>query len=59
MPMIVGTGDRDHPECFPQGGVALDIIEGKLFLLFDLRERQGADQQIVHAQDQGSPPPSL
>jgi len=31
-------GDRDHPECFPQGGVALDITEGKLFLLFDLRE---------------------
>ena len=47
------------PERFPQGGVALDITEGKLFLLFDLRERQGADQEIVHAQDQRSAPPSL
>jgi hypothetical protein len=47
------------PKRFPQGGVALDITEGKLFLLFDLREGQGADQEIVHAQDQGSPPPSL
>ena len=47
------------PECFPQGGVALDITEGKLFLLFDLRERQGANQEIVHAQDQGSPSPPL
>jgi hypothetical protein len=47
------------PECFPQGGVALDITEGKLFLLCDLRERQGANQEIVHAKDQGSAPPSL
>jgi hypothetical protein len=47
------------PERFPQDGVALDITDGKLFLLFDLRERQRADQEIVHAQDQGSAPPSL
>jgi hypothetical protein len=26
------------PERFPQGEVALDFTEGKLFLLFDLRE---------------------
>jgi hypothetical protein len=39
---------------FHRRGVALDITEGKLFLLFDLR---GADQEIVHAQDQGSPTP--
>ena len=43
--------DRDRPEGFPQGEVALDITEGKLFLRFDLRERQRADQKIVHAQD--------
>jgi hypothetical protein len=36
---------------FHKGGVALDITEGKLFLRFDLQERQGADQEIVHAQD--------
>jgi hypothetical protein len=47
------------PERFPQGEVGLDITEGKLFLLFDLRERQRANQEIVHAQDQGSAPPSL
>ena len=44
---------------FHRGGVALDITEGKLFLGFDLRERQGADQEIVHAQDQGGPTPPL
>jgi hypothetical protein len=37
------------PECFPQEQVALDITRGKLFLGFDLQERQGADQEIVHA----------
>ena len=47
------------PERFPQGEVALDIIEGKLFLLFDLWERPSANQEIVHAQDQRSVPPSL
>jgi hypothetical protein len=30
------NGDRDRPERFPQGEVALDITEGKLFLRFDL-----------------------
>jgi hypothetical protein len=44
------------PECFPQGGVTLDITEGKLFLLFDLRETQRANEEIVYASDQGSPP---
>jgi hypothetical protein len=44
---------------FHRGGVALDITEGKLFLRFDLWERQGANQEIVHAQDQGSPSPPL
>ena len=39
------------PECFPQGGMTLDITEGKLFLLFDLREIQRANQEIVHARD--------
>jgi hypothetical protein len=34
---------------FHRGGVALDITDGKLFLRFDLRERQGANQEIVHA----------
>jgi hypothetical protein len=41
--------DRDPPERFPQGEVTLDITEGKLFLLFELRERPSADQEIVHA----------
>jgi hypothetical protein len=40
-------GDRDPPERFPQGEVTLDITEGKLFLLFDLRERPSANQEIV------------
>jgi hypothetical protein len=44
---------------FHRGEVALDITEGKLFLRFDLWERQGANQEIVHAQDQGSPSPPL
>jgi hypothetical protein len=35
------------PECFPQGGVTLDITEGKLFLLVDLRETQRANEEIV------------
>jgi hypothetical protein len=42
-------GDRDAPECFPQGEVTLDITVGKLFLSFELRERQLANQEIVHA----------
>jgi len=29
--------------------VTLDITVGKLFLLFELRERQSANQEIVHA----------
>jgi hypothetical protein len=33
---------------FHRGGVALDITEGKLFLRFDLRERQGADHHCEH-----------
>ena len=37
------------PECFPQGEVTLDITVGKLFFLFELRERQSANQEIVHA----------
>lgn len=41
--------DRDGPECFPQGEVTLDITVGKLFLSFELRERQRANQEIVHA----------
>ena len=49
--MNLGTMITMIPECFPQGEVALDITEGKLFLLFDLRERQRANQEIVHAQD--------
>src|SRR5208337_1973935 len=43
------NGDRDGPECFPQGEVTLDNTIGKLFFLFKLRERQRADQEIVHA----------
>ena len=54
-----GTVIAIIPERFPQGQVVLDITTGKLFLLFDLRERQGADQEIVHAQDQGSTSPSF
>jgi len=49
------NGDRDPPERFPQGEVTLDITEGKLFLLFELRERPSADQEIVH----GMCPPTL
>jgi hypothetical protein len=39
--------------------VALDITEGKLVLLFRFTERESANQEIVHAQDQKSftPPP--
>ncbi len=47
------------PECFPQGGATLDITESKLFLLFDLREAQRANEDIVYTSDQGGPPPSL
>jgi hypothetical protein len=36
-------------------GVALDITEGKLVSEGNLGERQRANQEIVHAQDQGSP----
>ena len=43
------NGDRDAPEFFPQGEVTLDITVGMLFLLFELRERQSANQEIVHA----------
>ena len=39
-------GDHDSGmialECFPQGEVTLDITVGKLFLSFELRERQRA-----------------
>jgi hypothetical protein len=52
-------GDRDGPEGFPQGAVTLDITVGKLFLSFELRERQLANQEIVHAKNQRSPPPPL
>jgi hypothetical protein len=38
-----GTVIAMIPERFPQGEVALDITEGKLFLLFELRERPSAD----------------
>ena len=34
--------------------MALDITEGKLFLRFDLGERQGANQEIVHAKALGN-----
>jgi hypothetical protein len=47
-----GTVITMIPECFPQGGVTLDITEGKLFLLFDLREKQLANEEIVYASDQ-------
>jgi hypothetical protein len=36
-------------------GVALDITEGKLVSEGNLGDRQRANQEIVHAQDQGSP----
>ena len=36
-------------------GVALDITEGKLVSEGNLGESQRANQEIVHAQDQGSP----
>jgi hypothetical protein len=35
--------------------VALDITEGKLVSEGNLGERRGANQELVHAQDQGSP----
>jgi hypothetical protein len=38
---------------------ALDTKAGKLVLLFDLRERQRVNQEIIHAKDQRSPPPSV
>jgi hypothetical protein len=44
-----GTVITMRLERFPQGGVALDITEGKMFLRFDLWERQLANQEIVHA----------
>jgi hypothetical protein len=45
---------------FHRSGVALDMTEGKLFLLFDLLPGEtGANQEIVHAQDQGSSTPPL
>ena len=34
--------------------MTLDITEGKLFLEGNLEERQRANQENVHAQDQGS-----
>jgi hypothetical protein len=46
-------------ECFPQGEVALDITPGKLFLLCTLRERPSANEENVHAKDQGSSAPPL
>ena len=36
-------------------GVALDITEDKLVSEGNLGDRQRANQEIVHAQDQGSP----
>jgi hypothetical protein len=50
--VMPGRGDRDAPECFPQGEVTLDITVGKLFLSFELRERPLANQEIVHAKNQ-------
>jgi hypothetical protein len=35
-------------------GVTLDITEGKLVSEDNLGDRQRANQEIVHAQDQGS-----
>jgi hypothetical protein len=35
--------------------VALDITEGKLVSEGNLGDRKRANQEIVHAQDQGSP----
>jgi hypothetical protein len=46
-------------ERFPQGREALDITEGKLFIRFDLMERQHANQENVHAEDQRGPTPTL
>jgi hypothetical protein len=37
---------------FSTGGVTLDITEGKLFFLFDLREIKRANEEIVYASDQ-------
>ena len=56
---IPGTLIGTIPERFPQGQVALDITRGKLFLRFGLQKRQGADQEIVHAENQGIAPPSF
>src|SRR5208283_1811874 len=53
------NGDHDEPGMFSTGGVTLDITKGKLFLLFDLREIKRANEEIVYASDQRSPPPSL
>jgi hypothetical protein len=47
--MIVGMVIAIPRNVFPQGEVTLDITVGKLFFLFDLRERQSANQEIVHA----------
>ena len=52
---------------FHRAEVTLDITEGKLFLLFELRERQIANQEIVHVmcpaplcgQVRGRPSPGL
>src|SRR5215471_2320045 len=44
---------------FHRRGVALDITRGNPFLRFDLRERQGADQEIVHAKAKRSAPPAF
>ena len=57
--VIPGTVITMKLECFPQGEVALDITPGKLFLLCTLRERPSANEENVHAKDQGSPAPPL
>jgi len=60
MVRIAGR-DRDQPGTFSTGGVALDITEAAVFLLFELpvMKRTSANQEIVQAQDQRSAPPSL
>jgi hypothetical protein len=57
--VISGTVITMPRNVFHRGGVALDITEGKLFSEGNLEERQRANQENVHAQDQGSPPPPL
>jgi hypothetical protein len=49
---IVGTVIVMLRNVFLQGEVTLDITVGKLFLSFELRERQLANQEFVHAKNQ-------